>query len=423
MACAFSYSEGMRITGYDDPSFDAFRTFDAAQGFGEVDDPYPTLHRLARHGAIQAGDLREHFGLQPFGLWSDLPSMMAFGHPAVAQVFGDAAGFSNGIMQRIYADSFGESINGMDPPEHTRYRRLFQRAFLPTTVAVWGDRLVPQVVHGVIDRFASNGRAELVSEFTIHYPFEVIYQQLRLPPEECKVFQGLAVGLMCIMVDHAHALEASRKMGDYFHILLQERRSEPEVQGDLISMLAHAEVEGDRLPDDVAVSFLRQLMNAAGDTTYRSTGSLLVALLTNPLQMKAVKEDRSLLRKAIDEALRWEGPLTVLTRLSTRDVEVQGIRVPANTKVDVVVGSANRDPAKFESPDEFNLFRKADRHMAFAYGPHVCIGQHLAKMEMERAVIALLERLPNLRLDPDYPPPRIIGLNSRAPESLHVRFD
>ncbi|WP_260334834.1 cytochrome P450 [Paraburkholderia sp. MM5384-R2] len=356
-------------------------------------------------------------------MWEEMPSLMVFGHANVNTVFGDGVTFSNGIMQRIFADSFGRSINGMDPPEHTRYRRLFQRAFMPTTIAKWGSELVPRVVAERINCFAENGRADLVSEFTLQYPFDVIYEQLRLPAQERAAFQRLAVGLMCIMVDYPHALEASRKMGEYFQMLLEERRAQCEVDGDLVSMLAHAEVDGDRLPDDVAVSFLRQLMNAAGDTTYRSTGSLLAALLTHPEQLEVVRRDRSLVGPAIDETLRWEGPLTVLTREAACDTTVDGVAVPCGTKIDVVVGSANRDPARYDDPDNFNIMRKQERHMAFAYGPHVCIGQHLARLEMERALNALLDRFPRLRLDPDQPVPKVIGLNSRAPDKLCVRFD
>lgn len=414
-------SSAPRIRDYDDPSFDAFHTFDVAQGFGEVDDPYPVIHELHRKGTVHRGDLRESFGLQPFTLWAELPSAMVMGYDLVERVYGDGATFSNAIMQRIYHDSFGASINGMDAPDHPKYRRLFQKAFMPQTVAQWGNELVPRVVHGIIDQFAPRGRAELVSEFTVKYPFHVIYEQLELPLHELQVFHRLAVGLMCITVDYPHALQASRKMGDYFQLLLEERREQPG--RDLISMLAHAEVEGERLPDDVTVSFLRQLMNAAGDTTYRSSGSLLVGLLTNTEQLEAVRNDRTLVPRAVDEALRWDGPLTVLTRQATCDVTLDGADIAAGTKIDVVAGSANRDPARFPDPDRFDIFRPQLRNMAFAFGPHVCIGQHLARLEMSRALNALLDRLPNLRLDPDYPPPRVAGLNSRAPQAIHVLFD
>ena len=160
-------SSALRIRDYDDPSFDAFRTFDAAQGLGEVDDPYPTIHHLHRQGSVQRGDLRDKCGLHPFDLWAELPSVMVMGYEMVERVYGDAAAFSNAIMQRIYSSSFGQSINGMDAPEHPRYRRLFQRAFMPQTVAQWGKELVPRVVDGLIARFATRGSAELVSEFTI----------------------------------------------------------------------------------------------------------------------------------------------------------------------------------------------------------------------------------------------------------------
>ena len=410
-----------RIHDYDDPSFDAFKTFDAAQGFGEVDDPFPMLHALHRNGKVQRGDLREHFSLQPFSLWADLPSVMVFGYDMVERVFGDAATFSSVIMQRIYNSSFGDSINGMDAPDHTRYRRLFQKAFMPQNVAKWGNELVPRIVNGIIGQFANRGAAELVSEFTVKYPFHVIYGQLELPADELEIFHRLGVGLMCITVDYPHASEASQKMGDYFRLLLEERRRKS--YDDLISMLAHAEVDGERLPEEITVSFLRQLLNAAGDTTYRSTGALLVGLLTHPEQLDAVRRDRTLVPRAVEEALRWDGPLTVLTRQTTRDIELQGVHIDAGTKIDVVTGTANRDPARFADPDGFNIFRPQSRHVAFAFGPHVCIGQHLARLEMTRALNALLDRLPNLRLDPAFPAPQVVGLNSRAPQAVHVRFD
>ena len=306
--------------------------------------------------------------------------------------------------------------------------RLFQKAFMPQTVARWGEELVPRVVGSLIDLFADRGHAELVGEFTSLYPFHVIYGQLHMPAEDRAVFHKLAVGLVCLGVDHPHALEAKNKLGDYFSVLLQERRAALEsgvlsAGDDLISLLAVAEVDGERLPDEIAVSFLRQLMQAAGDNTYRSTGALLVGLLTHPEQLEAVRGDRALVPQAVEEALRWDGPLTIETREAVRDVVLDGVAIPAGSMIDVAIGSANRDPARYDNPDDFNIGRKAERHMTFAYGPHVCIGQHLARLEMTRALNALLDRLPNLRLDPDKPAPRVVGLNSRAPPAIHVLFD
>ena len=419
-------STPLRIVDYDDKSFDPFATFDRMGGIGEVDDPFPRFHELHQAGTVQAGDLRENFGLEPFGFWRDLPSYMVFGYDIVGRVYRDSQTFSNAIMQRLYADSFGDSINGMDAPDHPRYRRLFQMAFMPQSVARWGIDLVPPVINKIIDQFVGRGRAELVSEFTSRYPFNVIYRQLNLPDDEREIFHKLAVGLMCIGIDYGHAQEASRKMGDYFRVLLQERRNLPKQAldaNDLIGMLAHAELDGEQLPEEISVSFLRQLMNAAGDTTYRSTGSLLVGLLTHPDQLEAVSQDRSLVPQAVEEALRWNGPLTLLTRQATSAVALDGVEISAGAKIDVVQGSANRDPARFQDPDMFNIFRKPIRNFAFAYGPHVCLGMHLARLELIRALNALLDRLPNLRLDYDMPPPRVLGLNSRTPIAIHVRFD
>jgi cytochrome P450 len=172
------------------------------------------------------------------------------------------------------------------------------------------------------------------------------------------------------------------------------------------------------------ISFLRQLVNAGGDTTYRGTSILLTGLLRNPDQLEAVRQDRNLIPQAIEEALRWDGPVLVQTRMTTEDVTLGGVDIPAGSVLDVVAGAANRDPAKFAEPDRFDIFRpRGSRHFSFAGGPHICIGQHLARVEMTRALHAILDRLPNLRLDPEKSPPEIRGCMMRVPEHVHVRFD
>lgn len=410
-----------RILDYDDTDFDPFETFERAQGGEAVVDPYPLLHELRAQGAVQPGDVRTPFGAPLDQTMLDLDSYMVFGYEPIHTVLHDNQNYSSALFERIMLPTFGRVLPLMDPPEHPRYRRLFQRAFLPGAVAQWGEVLVPRVVNGFIDRFAQRGKAELVGEFTAHYPFHFIYGQLQLPEEELEIFHRLTVGLMCITIDYPHAVEASRKMGDYLQVLVEERRNGDG--DDLVSMLAKAEVEGERLPDEIIVSFLRILMNAGGDTTYRGTSNLLAGLLSHPDQLQAVQRDRSLVPQAIEEGLRWNCPVMILTRTPTQDVTLGGVDIPKGAKLDLVLGSANRDPERFPEPDRFDIFRTPSRHQTFGFGPHVCLGQHLARLEMTRAINALLDRLPNLRLDPDHPAPQIRGLGMRAPSEIHVLFD
>jgi len=288
-------------------------------------------------------------------------------------------------------------------------------------VSKWGDTLVDPVVGALIDKFAGRGRADLVQEFTHHYPFQIIYKQLNLPPEDVKIFHKLAIAQTVVSYDVAHGTEASRKLGVYFKALIEERRRDPG--DDLVSLLAQAEVDGESLPEEILVSFLRQLVNAGGDTTYRATSILLTGLLTNPDQLAAVRADRSLIPQAIEEALRWDGPVLIASRTPSVDTELCGVMLPAGASLSVAAGSANRDPSRFEDPDRFDIFRAKQRHFAFAFGPHVCIGQQLARLEMTRALDAILDHLPNLRLDPDRPPPQVQGTMMRVPKHVHVCFD
>jgi cytochrome P450 len=410
-----------RIVDFDDPNFDPFATFESAVSSDSVENPYPRLAEMRREGKVFPLDYRVLFGGAPDVTLTDMPKYMVLDSALIMQVFEHPEIFSNSIFERNIGHAFGRTLSVMDAPEHTRYRRLFQTAFRPSVIATWGDSLVAPVINNLIDKFVKNGSADLVNEFTKYYPFHIIYKQLDLPEDDIAVFHKLAVGLTCIIVDVAHGMEASKKLGDYYHLLLQERRAGNGT--DLVSLLSQAEIDGEKLPAELVVSFLRQLINAAGDTTYRATSSLLAGLLTNPEQLEAVRNDRSLIPAAIEEALRWEPPVSVGMRMTLSDTELGGVKIPKGSEINAMIGAYNRDPARYENPDQYNIYRKPQRHMAFIYGQHVCIGQHLARLEMTRALNALLDRLPNLRLDPAFAPPKVMGVNMRVPYEIHVLFD
>jgi cytochrome P450 len=310
----------------------------------------------------------------------------------------------------------------MDAPEHSRYRRILQKAFLPQHVAKWGETLVDPVVHQLMSKFIGRGEADLIEEFTKNYPFEVIYRQLALPEGDGPIFHRLAVAQNLMTYDRVHAEEASRKLGQYFTALIANRRETPGQ--DLASALITVTMDGECLPEEVIMSFLRQLINAAGDTTFRGTSVFLAALLQNVDQLDALRADRSLMPQAIEEALRWESPVSMSLRQATRDTVLGGVDIEAGSRIYPVIASANRDETVFPDPDRFDIFRERPaRNIAFAVGPHICLGQHLARLEITRAVNAILDRLPNLRLDERKPPPVIRGTMLRYPRHLYVRFD
>ena len=407
----------VRIREYDDPSYDPFGSDEI--NFGDILDPYAEIAKWRSQGSVLEGDYRSRMGLHST-LFPDRKLFTILGTDEVSQALNDTDRFSNEVYRFNIGITFGQgSISTMDNPEHGRWRRIFQKIFLPQFVRTWGDTIVDPVVHGLMDKFVDRGHADLVEEFTLRYPFEVIYRQLDLPQADVDTFQRLALG----QTDYANidkAMEAGDKLGEYFIGLVEERRARPG--DDLVSLLANTEVDGEYLPELVLISFLRQLMNAAGDTTYRGTSILLAALLRNPDQLEAIRQDRRLIAQAIEEALRWDGPVLVQSRMAKVDTELGGKTIPAGSLLDVVAGAANRDPAVFPAPDKFDIFRKREPHYSFSRGPHLCVGQHLAKVEMTRAMHAVLDHLPNLRFDPDKPEAEIRGSMMRAPKHLFVRF-
>jgi len=191
----------------------------------------------------------------------------------------------------------------------------------------------------------------------------------------------------------------------------------------MISVLAFAEHDGVRLTPEEIFSFLRLLLPAGAETTYRSSSNLMFGLLTHTEQLDAVRADRSLLPQAIEEGLRWECPLLMIMRTAVKETEICGVPIPAGAMVITNMGSANHDESRWDRAEEFDIFREQKSHISFAAGPHLCLGMHLARMETKVVVNALLDRLPNLRIDPSAEAPYITGMTFRAPPALPVLFD
>ena len=413
-----------KLKDFDDPTFDPFLADEHV--YGDFEDIYTPLAELRRKSPVVEARYSDVIGDIHFGTMAKpgQREFMILGYAEVMAAAVDPDTFANGpAFEETLKVTFGNTISVMDPPVHGRHRRIFQAAFLPRTIGDWGNDIVAPVIDRLMRSFADRGHADLVQEFTHLYPFQVIYRQLALPPEETHTFQKLAVAQMLLGGGYylPRALEASKKLGEYFKAMIDERRGQ---QGkDLASLLLNAEVDGETLSDDLIISFLRQLINAGGDTTFRETSCLLFALLTHPDQLEAVRADRRLVGPAIEEVLRWEGPSAVIPRYVARDVTIGGVHMPAGSFAELFFGVANRDEKVFpDEPDKFNIFRARTRHFGFGYGPHLCIGQHLARLEMSNALNAILDRLPNLRLDPEHPPPVIRGRNLRHPRHLHVLF-
>ena len=210
-------------------------------------------------------------------------------------------------------------------------------------------------------------------------------------------------------------------MTAYLEPIVAERRQHPTE--DLLSALVTAEVDGQTLDDGHLYGFLRLLIPAGAETTFRMFGNSLVGLLTHPDVLAEVTADRSLIPNVIEETLRWETSVTMVNRETTRDVDVGGCPIPKGAGILALVGSANRDEMHYDSPDEWDPHHAPKPHMAFGTGIHQCLGMHLARLELRIGLDAVLSRLANLRPDPAFPPPDIRGLPFRSPPALHVLFD
>ncbi len=386
---------------------------------GTIRDPYPALHALRRESPVHVGPI-------DLGEGADIadPSRPApvtvFGFDEVVQVLRDNETYSSAVYGEVVGMVMGRTMLEMDEPEHRAIRTLVAGSFRSKMLERWEEDLVARVVNELIDTFIDEGRTDLVRSVTFNFPVQVIARILGLPRQDYPRFQRWALELTSVAANWDRGVAASAALRDYFAGVMAERRAAPG--DDLISDLVQAEVEGTRLSDEEIFSFLRLILPAGVETTYRASGSLLYALLQDRTQFDALYQDRSLFASAFEEVVRWEPPVTVILRRATRDTELAGVRIAEGADLALLIGAANRDERKYADPDRYDMFREQRQHVGFGFGVHVCLGMHLARMESRIAVNTLFDRLGPFTLDPAAEPPHIEGMAFRSPLSLPVVF-
>lgn len=289
------------------------------------------------------------------------------------------------------------NLLNMDPPDHTRVRRLVGRAFTPRRV----QRLrapIRRTADALLDALGPHGSADLVASYAAPLPITVICDLLGIPDEHRFDFRVWTDSLVAPDPARPEAgKEAVVAMLGYFTRLLRDKRAEPG--DDLLSDLIAVRDDGDRLSEDELMSLAFLILFAGYENAVQLIGNSVLALLSHPDQLAALRRDPGLLPGAVEEFARYEGPaLLAIRRFPVEDVTIGGVTVPAGETVWVSPAAANRDPARFPDPDRLDLGRDAGGHLALGHGIHYCLGAPLARAETEIALAALLERFPDLAL-------------------------
>ncbi|HJR98659.1 MAG TPA: cytochrome P450 [Actinomycetota bacterium] len=390
---------------------------------GFVADPYPVYERLRGLAPIAHDPNTEHWLVTRYDDVSSLLRDRRFGRTYLHIATHEEMGHAQPPPQ---LDPFWHLINhgilDMEPPDHTRVRRLVAKAFTPRMVDSMREP-VQRLTDALVDEVDGVGEFDLLAAIAEPLPVAVIAELLGVPPVDRHLLRPWSADI-CRMYelhptddDMRIASQASTEFSDYLRALSRERRAAPT--GDLISEMALVIDEGERLTEDELIGTCVLLLNAGHEATVNVTGNGWWALFRHPEALVRLRADPSLVKAAIEELMRWDTPLQLFERWVLEDTEIHGVRVPRGAELGLVFGSANRDPAVFDAPDELRLDRQPNPHLTFGAGIHFCLGAPLARLELETSFATVLRRLPTLEPadEPRWKPGYII----RGLGSLRVR--
>jgi cytochrome P450 len=323
--------------------------------------------------------------------------------------------------------TFGKNLLGSEGAYHQRIRSIIYPAFRVQAIGHYPDEVITPIANQLIDSFAGRGEVEFVSEFAEPLSTKVVKRTLGLGEIDDDTlrrwFAELALGAANFEGDpdkQAVADRASQEVNETVQPILDRLETEPD--DTVLSNMLHSEVDGQRLTREEIQSNLKVMIVGGLQAGTDLIALSLWALLSHPEQADEVKAKPELINQAVEEGARWHSPVGTSTRQTTRDTELGGMKLEKGSLVAAVLASANRDERNWTDPDRFDIHRREGAHLAFATGPHLCIGARLGRYEARTSWRILFERLPNLRLDPDRPI-EISGWEFRSPHHLHLLFD
>jgi cytochrome P450 len=389
---------------------------------GNWHDPYPTYRRLREIDPVQWDA-----GPRPEGAWvltryADIiqalrdPRMSSDRMPTFRMFLRDSD------EARAFDDSLSRQMLFLDPPRHTTFRTLTAKAFSPRVVDALRPR-IEAIADACLDKVAANGRMDVIADLATPLPVTVIAELLDLPVAQRETLKRWSTDLATFLGNLRGVKRAIQSEGEfrtYLSQLAQERRVQPG--SDLLSALLGVEDNGQKLAEADVLATCVLLLFAGHETTTNLIGNGLLALLQNPDQLEILRNEPELLPSAMNELMRYDGTVQMVSRIAKEDVEIAGKRIAAGQVVLCLVAAGNRDPAQFSDPDRVDVRRKDSRQLGFGHGIHFCLGAYLARIEGAAAIGALLRRFPRLRLEPhalEWQPNYAL----RGLRSLPVRFD
>jgi pimeloyl-[acyl-carrier protein] synthase len=323
-----------------------------------------------------------------------------------------------------FAVAITRNLLMLDPPDHTRLRRLVNKAFTPRRVEALRPR-IQAIVEEILGGLRDAREIDLIHDFAYPLPVIVIAEMLGVPAADRTQFKRWSDELVALLdpLQAENGLDAAQQafveFCAYFRQIFQARRRQP--QDDLVSALVAAEEQGDTLTEAELLSMCMLILGAGNETTTNLIANAVLALLRHPDERRRLLDDPSLMPTAVEEFLRFDSPIQVTDRVATQDCRIDGRQVRKGELVGLILGAANRDPQQFPDPDRLDLGRQPNDHLAFSYGTHFCLGAALARAEAEIALSALLRHFP--RFDGALQPPgwkRSLVL--RGPTALPLRL-
>jgi len=384
-------------------------------------DPYPRYATLQSRAPVH----QSMFGFWALSRYDDCQQLLR--HSGVGKDFSGAAA-SMGLTDAQSAEQarFRSDHSNMllaDPPDHTRLRGLATRAFTPRTVETLRPRVLA-LVDDLLEGFGS-GEVDVMDALAFPLPVTVIGEMVGVPVEDRAGLRPLVRAVTAVLElavtpeAMAAASVADATLTDYFAGLVAERRARP--QDDLLSLLIEAEDKGDQLSERELISTAILLFAAGFETTTHLLGNGLLALLRHPYELTRLRDDRSLVRPAVEELLRYDSPVQLAARTAYEDLSIDGHEIASGSTVLALLGAANRDPARFTDPDRLDVGRSEGSPISFGGGIHFCLGAALARMEAQIVLERLLERFATIELVDDHPTYRD-SLTLRGLVDLRVHF-